>query len=222
MSMSTELSEQARERLSRLIDGEGMPGDLQQLLAEGRETPRAWAATLEAWYVYHLAGDVMRSEELAGQGRDDAFLARLRERLADEPVVMAPQLPEAKPAGVPAVQEVQAVPGGQPVSVRRWRAPLAAAAGVVMVAGVVAMGGLPGRLRPGMVPAAATLAQAPAASAVAAAASAELNTLPASGLLLRDAQLDQYLAAHKQFGGSSALGVPSGFLRSATYEGPGR
>ena len=39
---------------------------------------------------------------------------------------------------------------------------------------------------------------------------------------VRDAQLDRYLAAHKQFAGSSALGVPSGFLRSATVEMVGR
>jgi sigma-E factor negative regulatory protein RseA len=34
--------------------------------------------------------------------------------------------------------------------------------------------------------------------------------------LIRDAQLDHYLEAHQQFVGSSALGVPSGYLRSAT------
>lgn len=44
------------------------------------------------------------------------------------------------------------------------------------------------------------------------------QTLVANGQLIRDARLDQYLAAHKQFGGSTALGVPSGFLRSATSE----
>jgi len=42
-----------------------------------------------------------------------------------------------------------------------------------------------------------------------------------AGLLVRDARLDAYLAAHKQFGGSSALGLPSGFLRAATREGDG-
>jgi sigma-E factor negative regulatory protein RseA len=34
--------------------------------------------------------------------------------------------------------------------------------------------------------------------------------------LIRDARLDHYLEAHQQFVGSSALGVPSGYLRSAT------
>ncbi len=38
------------------------------------------------------------------------------------------------------------------------------------------------------------------------------------GKMIRDARLDLYLAAHKQFAGSSALGVPSTFLRSATVE----
>jgi len=36
--------------------------------------------------------------------------------------------------------------------------------------------------------------------------------------LIRDAHLDRYLAAHKQFAGTSALGVPSAFLRSATLD----
>ncbi|MGZ5132080.1 MAG: sigma-E factor negative regulatory protein, partial [Caldimonas sp.] len=44
------------------------------------------------------------------------------------------------------------------------------------------------------------------------------NAIVVSGRLIRDARLDRYLAAHKQFAGSSALGVPSAFLRSATLD----
>lgn len=40
------------------------------------------------------------------------------------------------------------------------------------------------------------------------------------GTMVRDARLEQMLAAHKQFGGTSALQVPSGFLRNATFETP--
>jgi sigma-E factor negative regulatory protein RseA len=40
--------------------------------------------------------------------------------------------------------------------------------------------------------------------------------------VIRDARLDRYLAAHKQFSGSSALGLPSAFLRSATVESDAR
>ena len=43
----------------------------------------------------------------------------------------------------------------------------------------------------------------------------------ADSKLIRDAQLDRYLAAHKQFAGTSALGVPSAFLRSATVDSDG-
>ena len=44
----------------------------------------------------------------------------------------------------------------------------------------------------------------------------------ATGQVIRDARLDRYLAAHKQFAGSSALGVPSAYLRNATIEVAGR
>lgn len=232
MSMSTGLSEQARERLSRLVDGEGEPDELHRMLQAGRDSPGAWSGTLESWHVYHLVGDVMRSEELAGQGRDDAFLARLRERLAEEPVVMAPVLPReelSREAGIRAVEPQGAVRGAALQPRRRsWRAPLAAAAGVMAVAGVAMMTGLPGSTGDPL-PAGPVLVQAPAATAAApalasagpgAAEPQQPRVLSASGPLLRDARLDQYLSAHKQFGGSSALGVPSGFLRSATYEGP--
>jgi sigma-E factor negative regulatory protein RseA len=40
--------------------------------------------------------------------------------------------------------------------------------------------------------------------------------------MIRDAELDALLAAHRQFGGTSAFQVPTGFLRNATFEGGGR
>jgi len=48
------------------------------------------------------------------------------------------------------------------------------------------------------------------------------QVLVANGKLIRDVRLDRYLAAHKQFAGTSALGVPSGFLRSATADAADR
>ena len=41
-------------------------------------------------------------------------------------------------------------------------------------------------------------------------------------VMIRDPQLDALLAAHKQFGGTSALQMPAGFLRNATFEGSAR
>ncbi|MBC8056177.1 MAG: anti-sigma factor, partial [Rhizobiales bacterium] len=52
--------------------------------------------------------------------------------------------------------------------------------------------------------------------------SSEPQTFVASGQVIRDVRLDRYLAAHKQFAGSSALGVPSAYLRNATAEVAGR
>ena len=43
-----------------------------------------------------------------------------------------------------------------------------------------------------------------------------------ASLMIRDPHLDELLAAHRQFGGTSALQAPAGFLRNAAFEGPGR
>jgi sigma-E factor negative regulatory protein RseA len=40
--------------------------------------------------------------------------------------------------------------------------------------------------------------------------------------MIRDPRLERYLVAHKQFAGTSALGVPSAFLRSATVDAESR
>jgi sigma-E factor negative regulatory protein RseA len=80
---------------------------------------RAWADDADVrrtWHAYHLIGDVLRSDDLSADARGDAaFLTSFRQRLAAEPVVLAP------------------------VRRRRqaWLAPVAAAAGFVAVAGVV-------------------------------------------------------------------------------------
>ncbi len=214
----------AFEGLSAFADGEA---DARL----GAALSVAWrddAAVRERWHRYHLIGDVLRSEELAGAGRDAAFLARLRERLADEPVVLAPAAP------VQAAGDAQAARASRRLA-RRWAPPAALAAGFMVVAvGAVTL------MRPVSEPAAPVLAVAPApapAPALRAATggggevgsvagqsapltlAADADAVP--GLLIRDARLDAYLAAHKQFGGSSALGLPSGFLRAATHEGTG-
>jgi sigma-E factor negative regulatory protein RseA len=62
----------------------------------------------------------------------------------------------------------------------------------------------------------------PLAPNVPTAPAAEPPSLVATGKVIRDAGLDRYLAAHKHFAGSSALGVPSAFLRSATVDAAGR
>jgi sigma-E factor negative regulatory protein RseA len=43
-----------------------------------------------------------------------------------------------------------------------------------------------------------------------------------SGPMIRDPRLDELMAAHRQLGGHSALQIPAGFLRNATFEGSDR
>jgi sigma-E factor negative regulatory protein RseA len=103
------------------------------------------------------------------------------------------------------------------------------AAGFVMVAGALLVtrtplpqGGAADSLlaRGGPTPSAARVVNAPALAA--ADASIEPQALRPTGKVIRDSQLDRYLAAHQQFAGTSALGVPSGFLRNAAAEMPNR
>ena len=214
MSFDSQRDAAALERLSALVDGE-LDGDAaMQACSHWRESDdaRSW------WHAYHVIGDVLRSEDLAcDPARDAGFLEALRARLKDEPVVLAPQaLEHARPA---------AAQSGNSARGRRWSwaAPSAVAAGFAAVASVVML--TRGPAMPSDLPAGASLAQvSPAAQPVTASAlttspmasASEPQALIANGKLIRDVRLDRYLAAHKQFAGSSALGVPSGFLRNAT------
>jgi len=202
----------AKERLSALVDGELDP-------AGSTTSCSAWArdAALRAdWHAWHLIGDVLRSEDLAASpGHDRDFCAKLRLRLQAEPVVLAPTPAIAAPAG--GRFERRARPS-------RWTAAGAVAAGVVLVVGAFAV------VRPGEWPAAqvarggapVSIAASPVGAAPAEEASVQPVAIVADGKVFRDAQLERYLEAHKQFAGTSALGVPSAFLRSATVDSAAR
>ena len=226
MLTNSETDAAARERLSALTDGELEDRGVAQACAHWR----ASAESRAAWHAYQLIGDVLRSDDLAGDAaRDAGFMAALRVRLATEPVVLAPQPVAAPRSDIHAETAAHAMSG----SARRWSwlAPTVVAAGFVAVAGVLTLTRtsdmLPDR------PAATGLAQSTPATTSPVLARATLagpsspsapepQTFVANGELIRDARLDRYLAAHKQFAGSTALGVPSGFLRNATAEAVGR
>lgn len=203
----------ARERLSALIDGELDAQAVAQACAQWRDSTEARTA----WHAYHLIGDVLRSDDLASPpARDTAFLVALRAKLADEPVVLAPKPLETRAA----IASPAAARGGS--RSWGWIAPSAVAAGFVAVAGVLTLtrpGLLPERSEsPSVAQVAAPASFGGAAALVGNPAAAEPQTFVASGQVIRDARLDRYLAAHKQFAGSSALGVPSAYLRNATAE----
>lgn len=217
MATESEQRAAALERLSALVDGELDAAALAQACAHWREG----AEVRCAWHAYHLIGDVLRSDDLACEpGRDSAFMQALRTRLASEPVVLAPRPADATAALPSAVRRAAGAS-------RRWSwmAPSAVAAGFVAVAGVLLLTRAPATSSGRPAGAAMALAAQPGALAPLGAAPMLANELAgadvpqsqvASGQLIRDARLDRYLEAHQQFAGSSALGVPSGFLRSAT------
>lgn len=213
MSQRSEAERPATEDLSALMDGE-----LDASAVAG--ACRAWrddAQVRDQWHAYHLIGDVMRSEDLVSDARHDSdFLAALRKRMAEEPVVLAPSVTSA-----PAAASTR----GR----RSWMAPAAVAAGFAVVAGTLVVTQIAGGLSLRGSGADATVAQVPSPLRTVSlgdkAASATGESVPAvviNGQLVRDERLDAYLAAHKKFGGSSLPGGPSGFLRNASVDVPAR
>ena len=209
----------ALERLSAMVDGEAEGATVERLCAAWRDQ----AAARARWHAYHLIGDVLRSEDLSSDAkRDAAFLRAVRERLAKEPVVLAPAS-DRNPR--PAAPRESSTRNQRPSRWQVWSASIAVAAGFVAVIGALLVTQAPAPL-----PAPPLAAGADASGVINAGAPAailgnvdpEPQSVVGSGKVIRDARLEHYLAAHKQFAGSSALGVPSGFLRGATAEVPSR
>jgi sigma-E factor negative regulatory protein RseA len=204
MNMSNAPEHEA-EQLSALADGELDATGVARACALWR----ADASAQETWHAYHLIGDVLRSEDLAGAARNDhAALVKLRERLSTEPVPFSP--------GHAAVRQASA-----PRRSRPWATLSAIAAGFAAVAVVLVVSrGLPGDESGRALDVARRDAAAPTSVAAATPRAAQPAAQPvlADRKLIRDARLDQYLDAHKHFSGVSALGVPSTFLRGATSD----
>jgi len=219
MSIGSESDPSALENLSALTDGELDSTAVARACAAWRDDPGAQSA----WHSYLLIGDVLRSEDLASRpGHDAAFLARLRERLADEPTVLAPEPLAAEPLPQPA----PLVANGARSARWSWMAPSAVAAGFVLVAGAVLVTRSPlplGTAADTTITARAPMGSGPLVTAPTLAdASFEPQSQRVTGKVIRDSRLDRYLAAHQQFAGTTALGVPSGFLRNAAAEVPNR
>jgi sigma-E factor negative regulatory protein RseA len=195
-----------RQAMSALMDGELNSHDTTDLCRDWRDD----AQLRVTWHAFHLIGDVMRSEDLAhSAAHDEAFLLALRQRLDREPVVLAPPATIAAPT----VRRRQ-----------RWLAPAAVAAGFAAVAGVLVVMQMSTPVADGGgVVATAPVAPAPAGVVRVAggAAPAPAANVATEGVLIRDAQLDRYLQAHKQYGPQAAM-VPGGVVRSTATLAPQR
>lgn len=191
------------EQLSALMDGELEGEALAEALrlAHGEESQATWG-------LYHLVGDVLRSPELAAHA-SSPLLGRLREQLAQEPAAVRVPLVLQSESSVVSVHVPQPAANA---SVFRWKM----VAGIASMAAVAAIGwNSVEALRGGS----AQLASAPVAPPASVVAVSEGAGQP---VMLRDPRLDELLQAHKQFGSTSALQMPAGFLRNATFEEPSR
>lgn len=181
------------ELVSALVDGELQGAALARALEAVPSDPQA----LACWQDYQLVGEVLRHGAAAACGpQDQAFVARLRTRLATQRPALA------VPSELPVAPHASA---NDPV----WRWKLVA--GLCSLMAVAVLGWQLVVLRPDL-PAPQLASAVPPAPAPA----------QAPVMMIRDARLDQLIAAHQQQGGSSALQMPAGFLRNATFERPAR
>lgn len=215
MNAESQLILKRRERVSALMDGafdaDGGRDELHELLGD-RDAMAHWRA-------YHVIGDVLRSPSSAPRAtrRDPELARRVMVALEREVIV------RETGGGDPAAAGASLVPtgGGATLGVRvdrpqaeaanasRWRL-VAGVASLFAVAAVVwSVAG--SRL---------TDSSAPVLASGGAAAGAADRVLVGNeaGVMIRDPRLDELLAAHRQFGGNSALQMPSGFLRNATFD----
>jgi sigma-E factor negative regulatory protein RseA len=175
--------EQTRLWLSACADGQA------DALSPACQLWRDDAQARQTWHRYHLIGDVLRSDDLAtSPARDAAFLAGLRLRLADEPVVLAPFAQAGTAARRPA-----------------WRLPAALAASFVLVFGAFSVA----RLGPVGAGGETSIASA----SVIVLAQAGRSTEAQGPALITDPRLDEFLRAHQAMGGGLQAAAPGVGLR---------
>lgn len=205
--------------------------ELVSALADGQLRGEEFARTVEwvghsedsrmAWHAYHVVGDVLRSGETMVSARDAEFVQRLKLSLQQElrqaPGIGATDLiaDDAVLTGAGGINRSEQ--SGANDSRFRWKL----LAGVASLA-AVSLIGWQASTGWGDQHGAPRLAQVPVQSGQPEVALQQVVAGGESQAMIRDPQLDALLAAHKQFGGTSALQMPAGFLRNATFEGAAR
>lgn len=195
-------SMQTKELLSALADGQLGGEDFATALKTCVEEQSAQSA-LASWNAYHLIGEVMRSPAPVVRATDMAFVSRLNQRLAQEPLVSV--MPRS--LGVESVVS-ELSHHRSPASnegMFRWKL----VAGLASLAAVSAIAWNASSLQ---------TPESPAQLAQQASEPRQVLMPSPQGPVVRDARLEELLAAHKQLAGTSALQEPSGFLRRATFE----
>ncbi len=206
MSMLPDPSTDAeRAALSALMDGDPGASD---------EACRAWRGNATAradWHAYHLIGDLMRSDEhRADEVRDARFLAAVRARLADEPVVLAPSPVAASPASTTALDACAPSPSldGADRGGRGLHGGCRRADGDARLDARWRRNDRGGRACP----------RRRVVSPALAASQAGVET----ATMIRSAELDRYLEAHRQYANGATQVAPGGAVRNAAATAPGR
>lgn len=200
--------------LSALADGELGASEFDALL-DSLDT-----SSLPNWHAYQVIGDVLRGQgDPAGTRPAAEFLAAVRIGLDghDTHMNVAPRAVFETPGPVSGQIRQEAAND----ALFRWKmvAGFASLAAVMAVSwGVVSGSGSSGAAGAQL----ASNAPVPVATVSAPAVSAPVTANTGQGVVIRDAQLEALLAEHRQHGGMSALQMPSGFIRNATYEAAGR
>lgn len=198
------------EMVSALADGE-LHGDAFARAVDALATD---TGARESWHAYHLVGDVLRSAELASPSNGADFVARFRARMHQEHVAVTP-MPVSLPVHDDRQDAATRVAAGRAAAnAPGFGWPLLAGVASLTAVAAIAWNVLVGA--GGTKPAAAELAQAAPQQ------QQQMRVEATRPVMIRDARLDELLAAHRQAGGASALQMPAGFLRNATFESPGR
>ena len=210
------------EALSAAFDGEVGASELDAVLAS-METDH-----LSSWHAHGVIGEVLRGHgDLIGSTSSIDFLAAVRIGIATGDA--APDaLPQASMEAV-ASATVQGRREAANDAVFRWKlvAGFASLAAVMAVSWSVVSGSgnaLDRATGPQLASSAGgdVSSPVPLQEASVAVVSVPVAVNTGQGVVIRDAQLEALLAEHRQHGGMSALQMPSGFIRNATYEAAGR
>jgi sigma-E factor negative regulatory protein RseA len=179
-----------KARISALMDGDLGAGETETVLAALRHEGEAF----EAWRTYHLIGDAMRDS----RSLSPDFSARVAERVAREPTVLAP-------AAAPAPATPRARWGVMPVA--------ASVAAVALVSWLALVPQQPPQAPVPMAqPAPAVLAQKAPAPPAAAPKPADLARVPLP------AATDDYLLAHQRYSPRHALQGVAPYVRAVSAD----
>lgn len=180
-----------RELISALVDGELGRDEFQSSLFSDALCDDATGS----WNSYLVIGDVLRASTPVMALADSGFVTRVSERLAQVSIV-----------GVEVVSDVakERSPAANDGNFRRkLLSGFAAGVAVCAITWTAMEPAVPTNL-----------------PQIALASPTHNVVVPtAQGPVVRDAKLEELLAAHRQLGATS-LQVPSGFLRNATFEPP--